>query len=451
MEAYPKSYLKTALLMGITLLIMLTALTARESPRGPDVPISLAVDPPLTTPIAAPAAAPASPSPASPARTAGNGLAWRAFQTRPGDSLSTVFSRAGLSARDLQGVMHAGKQVATLKHIKPGERIAMQIDATGNLQALRYHDSAVRNLLVVRQGQGYRAKWQAIQPQILIGYATGAITPATPTLYQAAKGAGLPDSLVMKLANIFQWDVSFALDLRQGDSFTLLYQEKYVDGKKIGDGDILAAEFNNHGKHYQAVFYRDPQGRSGYYAPDGASMKKAFLRDPVHFKYISSGFNPHRMHPIFHRIMPHWGVDFAAAKGTPVRASGDGRVTIARQNAASGRYIVIQHGREYTTKYLHLSAFARGIRPGTRVTQGQVIGYVGQTGWATAPHLHYEFLVNGVHENPMTVALPKAAPIPAAELPRFKRDTQPLLAKLDSIAGKTGYALAAEAGTTVVK
>ncbi|HKI73522.1 MAG TPA: peptidoglycan DD-metalloendopeptidase family protein, partial [Pseudomonadales bacterium] len=237
----------------------------------------------------------------------------------------------------------------------------------------------------------------------------------------------------------------FALDLRPGDTFTVLYEERYVDGQKIGNGDIVAAEFSNGGKTYKATLYRDSSGRKSYYAPDGTSMRKAFLRDPVHFSYISSGFNPHRMHPIFHRIMPHWGVDLVAKKGTPVRATGDGRVAIARQNSASGRYIVLRHGREYTTKYLHLSRFARGIRPGKIVKQGQVIGYVGQSGWATAPHLHYEFLVDGVHRNPRTVPLPKAAPIDGRELSRFHAVTGPLLARLDSVSGTTGYAYAAQA------
>jgi len=193
------------------------------------------------------------------------------------------------------------------------------------------------------------------------------------------------------------------------------------------------------------VLYEDANGHKDYYAPDGRSMRKAFLRDPVHFKYVSSSFNMRRLHPIHHRIMPHRGIDYAAKKGTPVLASGDGKVTIARQNNTSGKYVVIQHGEQYTTKYLHLSRFGKGIRPGKSVKQGQVIGYVGDTGLATAPHLHYEFLVNGVHRNPRTVALPKADPIPASELARFTTSTRPVLARLNSIVGTTSYAYADQA------
>lgn len=441
MDIYPKSHLKTALLMAIILVVVLVALPARESPIDTGSLVSLSINAAAVIPLTEPSAIEAQ-AQSQPALIEPRQHAWRKVKIRKGDSLSTVFHKAGLSPRDLYQVMHADKSVAVLKSIAPGKTIDMDIDANGDLQALRYRAGTLRDLVIVRHGQTYDADWRVITPAVLVTSASGAITSAQPSLYLAAKKAGLPDGIIIQLANIFQWDISFALDLRKGDSFALVYQEKYVDGEKAGNGTILAAEFTNMGKTHKAVVFQDAAGHKAYYAPDGASMRKAFLRDPVHFSYISSSFNLHRMHPIFHRTLPHRGVDFAAPKGTPVMASGDGRITIARRNAASGRYIVIRHGREYTTKYLHLSRFAKGIRPGVQVKQGQVIGYVGQSGWATGPHLHYEFLVNGVYRNPRTIPLPKAAPVPATEMSKFKKETQPLLAKLDLI--ETGYASAAQ-------
>lgn len=433
--------------MAIALVVVLTALPARESPKGADKPVSLAVIPPPVMapddPVTVEHTSPAPPprlARATPVRT------WQKFHIHRGDTLSAVFARAGLTPQDLHAVMHSGKPARSLRTIMPGKTINMAIDGEGNLTELRYRVGAVRDLVINRHSDGFASHWQSIKPTTIDHYATGSITASRPSLYLAARHAHLPDGVIMQLADIFQWDLSFALDLRQGDTFAVIFQQKYVDGKKVGDGDILAAEFTNMGKRYEAVLYQDAEGNISWYAPDGSSMRKAFLRDPVHFSYISSGFNPHRMHPILHRIMPHWGVDFVAPRGTPVRASGDGRVVIVRRNAASGRYIVIRHGSEFTTKYLHLSKFARGIHPGVAVKQGQVIGYVGQSGWATAPHLHYEFLINGVHRNPRTVPLPKASPVPVDEMDRFRQQTRPLLAKLDSIAGKTVYAMAKQPG-----
>lgn len=207
------------------------------------------------------------------------------------------------------------------------------------------------------------------------------------------------------------------------------------------EGDIIGAQFKNLGKTHTAILFENKLGQKNYYTPSGGSMRKAFIRDPVHFSHVSSSFNLKRLHPIHKKVMPHRGIDYAANKGTPVLASGDGKVTIARQNNASGRYVVLRHGEQYQTKYLHLSAFAKGVRPGKSVKQGQVIGYVGATGWATAAHLHYEFLVNGVHRNPRTVKLPKANPISKAELAQFKKSTMPILARLESVTGDTRYAM----------
>ncbi len=321
----------------------------------------------------------------------------------------------------------------------PGRSLEFELDKDGSLKTLRYEETPLRTLVVARSETGFTSEWDLRKPEILTSFRSAKITKSNPSLYQAGKAVGLSDSLIMQLSYIFQWDISFALDLRQGDVFTLLYEDIYIEGEKVNEGEILAAQFRNLGKTYTAVLYEDDEGRKSFYTPEGRSMRKAFLRDPVHFSHVSSNFNLKRLHPIHKKVMPHRGIDYAANSGTPVLASGDGNVTIARKNSASGRYIVIQHGEQYSTRYLHLSAFANGVRAGKPVKQGQTIGYVGASGWATAAHLHYEFLVEGVHRNPRTVKLPKAEPIPGADLSNFTRFTQPILARLESAAGTGRY------------
>jgi len=309
----------------------------------------------------------------------------------------------------------------------------------GDLNAVRYKKNPFDTLVVNRTGNRFTARWEAATPARIIVFETAEISRDNPSLYHAGKAVGLSDNIIMELANIFQWDISFALDLRAGDSFSLMFEEIYVDGEKVKEGDIVAATFSNMGKLYNTVRYTNLSGEADYYTPDGLSMRKAFLRDPVHFSHVSSSFNLRRLHPIHKRVMPHRGIDYSAKPGTPVVASGNGKVTVRRQNSASGKYIVIQHGEQYTTKYLHLSSFAKGVTPGRQVQQGQTIGFVGSTGWATAPHLHYEFLVHGVHRNPKTVNLPEAHPIAADEMHRFRATISPVLARLEAISAK-GFA-----------
>lgn len=440
MDAYPRANVKAAVFLAIALAILFAALPSRESTGMTRVPVSLSIKEAETLPEATRVVAEL-PQIVEASTTD----RWETYEVRRGDSMSTLFQRAGLTPQELYHVMHVGAEVEALKKIQPGKKVAFEIGEQGEFMSLRYEESPLRNLVVSRTGDSFGAVWEVIEPEVLYSYVTAEISSSAPSLYHAGKKAGLSDNIIMELSYIFQWDISFALDLRQGDSFSLMYEDHYVEGEKVREGDVLAAQFRNMGKTYTAVLYEDAAGRKSYFTPEGRSMRKAFLRDPVNFRYVSSSFNLKRLHPIHKRVMPHRGIDYAANRGTPVLASGDGKVTIARQNNASGRYVVIQHGEQYTTKYLHLSGFGRGIRPGKFVRQGEVIGYVGDSGWATAPHLHYEFLVNGVHRNPRTVALPKADPIPASELERFHNNTRPLLARLDAITGNTGYAATSQA------
>lgn len=446
MDAYPKSHLKAAAIVAAIFVIIFAALPSPEATALKSEPVSLRIteveSPSLSEPAPLPAAdrdaVPA--TPALEAAEAPTPSTWSTHTVRPGDNMSRIFQRAGLSARTLHELMTQGDEARKLRKIMPGEELLLEISDAGELLTLRYEQTPLRNLVVTRTGDGFDAFWEIVEPEVIIAYRTAEISSSAPSLYHAGKKAGLSDNIIMELSYIFQWDISFALDLRAGDSFTVMYEEHYIDGEKVREGDILAANFANMGRQYNAVAYEDATGRTQYYTPEGESLRKAFLRDPVHFSHISSNFNPKRLHPIHKHVMPHRGIDYAANRGTPVRASGDGKVTIARQNAASGKYIVIQHGEQYTTKYLHLSNFANGIRAGKRVSQGDVIGYVGSTGWATGPHLHYEFLVGGVHRNPRTVELPKSEPIPRNQMPAFLAATRPLLTRLASLTGNTNFA-----------
>ncbi|MEZ0151677.1 MAG: peptidoglycan DD-metalloendopeptidase family protein, partial [Candidatus Reddybacter sp.] len=230
-------------------------------------------------------------------------------------------------------------------------------------------------------------------------------------------------------ANIFGWDIDFALDIRKGDEFSVLYDEKFLDGEKVGSGDILAATFSNHGATFNAVRYIEQDGSINYYTPDGKPMRKAFLRAPLDFTRISSNFSLRRKHPVHKRIKAHRGVDYAAPRGTPVYAAGDGRVVASGYSKANGNYVFLQHGGKYVTKYLHLTK--RLTSKGKHVSQGKTIGTVGSTGYATGPHLHYEFLVNGVHRNPRTVKLPDAKTIAKNQRNEFIAQTVPLLNQLN--------------------
>jgi murein DD-endopeptidase MepM/ murein hydrolase activator NlpD len=237
----------------------------------------------------------------------------------------------------------------------------------------------------------------------------------------------------MQLSEIFAWDIDFALNLRKNDQITVVYEKLFVDDKEIGTGNIISAEFVNQGHSYTAVRFEDVQGNASYFSPDGKSMRKPFLRTPVNFARISSHFNLKRRHPVLNRIRAHKGVDYAAKTGTPVKTTGDGKIIYRGRKGGYGRVVIVQHGKSYRTLYAHLSNYRKGQKVGSRVKQGQTIGYIGKSGLATGPHLHYEFRVNGVHRNPLTVKLPHTDPIKKSLLAEFKKQTQPLIAQLNKV------------------
>ena len=356
---------------------------------------------------------------------------WQEIHTevKPGDNLALIFKRLKLSPRDVYLLTQSPVLGTRLKNIYPGHSMVLKVDDERRLMGLTYTTGPLDSLEYTREGDQFSAVQISQEPDRIVMYKNGNIDHS---LFVASQRAGLSDNLTMRLAQIFQWDVDFVLDIRPGDEFHILYEELYLDGEHIGDGNILAAEFVNQDQAYRAIAYEDPDGKLDFYAPNGDSMRKAFLRAPVEFSRISSNFNLRRVHPLFNTVRPHRGIDYAAPKGTPILAAGDGKVTHASKTKPNGNYVIIQHGEQFVTKYLHLSKFARGVKRGAKVQQGQVIGYVGATGWATAPHLHYEFLVNGVHQNPRTVSLPEAAPIDAREMQQFKVQTVQYSTLLDN-------------------
>lgn len=335
------------------------------------------------------------------------------FTVKKGDNLAIIFKRAGLSPQETYKVSKAGKLAKKLLKIMPGESLELDINQQGKLDALFYSYSATDTLIINKNEQQiFVSSIQSKAVDTRINYAQGEITNS---LWNAGHNAKLSDNQIMSLAGIFGWDIDFALELRAGDSFYVMFEEHYIDGEFAENGNIIAAQFINQGDTYSAIRYSD----GSYYTPEGRSMRKSFLRAPVNFKYISSNFNPRRFHPIQKRVKPHNGTDYRANTGTPVVASGDGKVTHSTYNKYNGHYVFIQHSNNIVTKYLHFSK--RAVKKGQRVNQGQIIGYVGSTGMSQAPHLHYEFLVNGVHRNPRTVSLPKAQPIAKKEKETFSR------------------------------
>jgi murein DD-endopeptidase MepM/ murein hydrolase activator NlpD len=331
-------------------------------------------------------------------------LSWTNAKVRNGDSLAKVFKRLGYSARTTYDVSSAeGKYSKLLKRINVGDVFIIGQNSAGDLAALTYPLSKTETLYVKLQADGsYLSTKETKTVEVRETIAHGVIKS---NFWNAGIESGLSDAQIINLANIFGWDIDFALDIRQGDSFHVVFENRYVDGDHIGTGKILAAEFINKDDPFQAIRFTDGE----YYSPDGRSMRKAFLRAPVNFRYISSNFKPKRFHPIQKRWKAHRGTDYRANKGTPVVAAGNGKVTHSTFNKYNGNYVFLQHGNGIVTKYLHFSK--RAVKKGQRVKQGQVIGYVGSTGMSEASHLHYEFLLNGVHRNPRTVKLPDAKPI----------------------------------------
>jgi murein DD-endopeptidase MepM/ murein hydrolase activator NlpD len=346
-----------------------------------------------------------------------------------GDSLDRLFRRHELSVSDLHRLLALDEAAPHLKRVKPGDTFEVHHDGPAVLGLTRRLDET-RTLVIKLADEGYDVSFLEHPVELRLARATGRIDSS---FYAAGLAAGLSDGTIMRLAGIYAWDIDFALEIRRGDWFSVVYEEVWQDGEKLRDGEIVAAEFSNQGRSFRAVRFPDEDGRPSYYTPDGDNMRKAFLRAPVDFTRVSSRFNPNRLHPVLGTRRPHRGVDYAARTGTPIMAAGDGKVISAGTQGGYGKTVVLQHGGNVTTLYAHMSRIGSAARVGRRVKQGDVIGYVGATGLASGPHLHYEYRINGVHKDPRTVTLPKADPVPAARRAQFAAVAAPLIAELDEL------------------
>ncbi|RBO78402.1 peptidoglycan DD-metalloendopeptidase family protein [Marinomonas aquiplantarum] len=346
---------------------------------------------------------------------------------KSGDSLSKVLSSRGISPQDIYKVSQADKKQKSLVRMLPGQTLNFTTnEKSGELTKLTLIQNRLDSVIFEREENKFTRTTESRTPEIVQTYKEAEINNS---LFVDGLKAGISEPLIIEIANIFGWDIDFALDIRKGDSLSVLYEEKFLDGEKIGNGNIIAAQFINNGRTFQAIRFQTKKG-AHYYTPDGLAMRKAFIRTPVDFSRISSKFNPNRLHPIFKTSRPHRGVDYAASSGTPVKAAGDGKISFAGKQNGYGNVVIIDHGRGYQTLYAHLRGFARGTKRGARVKQGKIIAYVGQTGWATGPHLHYEFRINGVHKNPVTVKLPNDDPMPKSDLKKYLPYAQKVVATL---------------------
>ncbi len=384
---------------------------------------------PQATPDAEPAA-PAAPQQAKieePAAPAAPELDWQTFEIKSGDTLSSLFKDAGFNDGIMLSVIHGDGEADKLQRLYAGETIRFATSAAGELAAIELQRSLLESLKIEKTDEGFTGETVVREPETRPAFASGTIDGS---LYYAAREAGLNDRLTMELAGIFGWAIDFVYDVRKGDQFEVVYEELYLDGEKFDTGRILSARFVNRGDDNIALLYTDSNGDSDYYTPDGKSMRKAFLRTPINAR-VSSPFNLQRRHPVLDVVRPHEGTDYGAPTGTPIKAAGSGRVRFAGWKGGYGRTVILQHGDNISTLYAHMSRLGKGIKNGTRVKQGETIGYVGSSGMVTGPHLHYEFRVNGTPRNSRTVKLPDAKPVPSSEMARFKRFTEQRMAQFD--------------------
>ncbi|NKB46457.1 MAG: peptidoglycan DD-metalloendopeptidase family protein [Legionellales bacterium] len=345
-----------------------------------------------------------------------------------GDSLAKIFKAHRLDPLTLQRILDLGDVVKPLIQIKPKQEIQLLINDAQQLKQLHYSLNSSQTLIIRYINHEFTAELIEKPIEIQQRYVTATIHHS---LYLAAKKAQLPNKIIHQLGDLFAWNIDFAKELRSGDQFTVLFEEHHIDGEVIDSGNIIAAKFINRSNTHTAIRHIDAQGQVDYFSIEGNSLRKAFLRYPVKHSHISSAYNPKRLHPILKVIRPHLGVDLAAALGTPIKAAGDGVIEKRGGHGGYGNMIVIRHNNTYKTLYAHMLRFAKGLHVGSRVKQGQVIGYVGQTGLANGPHLHYEFHVNGKTVNPVTVKLPNADPIANEERDRFFAQAIPALAQLE--------------------
>lgn len=350
-----------------------------------------------------------------------NSLEWIQVEVKKGDNLGAIFKRGKSDNTTMQTILDSDKLAKSLTRLYPGEVVEFGYNSKNELQELRYNVNNLKTLVVSLKDGKFVAKQLQKEIETRTEVVTGIISGS---FWASAVAAGLNEGQIIDLANIFGYDIDFALDIRSGDTFSVMFERQYAEGQFVGNGAILAAQFQNQGQLYQAVRHTD----GSYYKADGGSMRQAFLRAPVNFRYVSSNFNPRRLHPVLGKIKAHNGVDYVAPMGTPIMAAGDGKVIESSMKGANGNYVVIQHSNGIVTKYLHLSK--RDVKKGDKVKQGDIVGRLGATGRVTGAHLHYEFVVGGVHRDPRTVKLPQAEPLQGVARVEFTKQAKQYIAQL---------------------
>ncbi len=354
---------------------------------------------------------------------------WYKEHVRRDDTLNSLLSRLNIRNRDAIDYLRSDNIASEIAaSLKPGHQIEAQTDIDGNLISLEYQLDRDQFIAINKTSEGYAASKIVHQLEMRPILKSAEIRSS---LFGATDDANIPDSIAIQVAEMFESEIDFHSDLRRGDHFNVIYEGSYDDGELLKTGDVLAAEFVNKGKVYRAVGFRDANNQMQYYTPEGKSLHKSFLRSPLEFTRISSGFSLGRFHPVLQRLRAHKGVDMAAPTGTRIKASGDAVVDFVGQKGGYGNVIVLKHDNGVSTVYGHLSRFSAGLRRGAKVAQGEIIGFVGMSGLATGPHLHYEFLLNGKHHDPMKVALPKANPIEPHHRVAFNTISQQMSAQLD--------------------
>jgi murein DD-endopeptidase MepM/ murein hydrolase activator NlpD len=370
------------------------------------------------------------PLPEIPQTNDANMILWQQERIQRNDSVGSLLSRLKINSEDKSNFLHDARNIKTMRRLIPGKTIHAQTTSTGELLTLRYFPGGNEQLLVEKTDGTFKESKSPLNIEKHVRMKSGVIRSS---LFAATDGANVPDSVAIQIAEIFASDIDFHRDLRKEDRFKVVYESRYSNGEPTGAGRVLAVEFINKGKTHQAVYFEANDKERGYYTPDGKNLRRAFLRSPLKFSRISSGFSRSRYHPVLKKWRAHKGVDYAARRGTPVRATADGTVAVSTRQRGYGKLIILKHRGRYSTAYAHLSAFAKGLRKGKRVNQGDIIGYVGSTGLATGPHLHYEFRINGVQRDPRRVVMPAAIPLSAKNVPAFNENTKPLMARLNML------------------
>jgi murein DD-endopeptidase MepM/ murein hydrolase activator NlpD len=355
---------------------------------------------------------------------------WRNERVQRGDTVAELLRRLNVEDAAASEFLRTNQATESLRHLAAGKTVQAETGSNGRLVALRYLNSSGSQVVIEKNAgtkAGFRVSLLPPQLEQRLIMRSGVIRN---TLFDATDEAGLPEATASQLVEIFGGDIDFHRDLRKGDKFSVTYEVTYSNGEPVRSGRIQAAEFVNQGKAYRVVFFQTDSTHGDYYTPDGKSVRKAFLRSPVEFSRISSGFTLARFHPILQKWRAHKGVDYAAPMGTKVKVTADGTVEFAGQQGGYGNMILVNHQGHYSTVYGHLSRFASGLHRGQHVSQGEIIGYVGMTGWATGPHLHYEFRIDGQQTDPLRVALPNATPISASQKAAFEEATRKLTDRL---------------------